>query len=193
MRCTGQLVTKKEGNYKFFLSSDDGSVMWLNGEKVVDNDGCHGEEEQGSSDKFLLPGAHDLAVDMCEYWGGEVLKMRYQGPDSGNSKITIPGQALQHVVDGKANMETVTQQVTPVCSTWQLRIAEDNSKGWEAHIFEIELFNDDDLISGPGKGTASSDCKNWAGGPEGAFDGDLSTKWVTCSGAAKVGKSITTS
>ena len=24
LRCTGRLVTKKEGNYKFFLASDDG-------------------------------------------------------------------------------------------------------------------------------------------------------------------------
>ncbi|CAE7843573.1 unnamed protein product, partial [Symbiodinium microadriaticum] len=99
MRCTGQLVTKKEGNYKFFLSSDDGSLMWLNGEKVVDNDGCHGEIELGSSEKFLLPGAHDLTVHMCERGGGENLKMRYQGPDTNNSKITVPEQALQHVLE----------------------------------------------------------------------------------------------
>ena len=26
-RCTGKLVTKKEGNYKFFLSSDDGVAL----------------------------------------------------------------------------------------------------------------------------------------------------------------------
>eukprot|EP00439_Symbiodinium_sp_Y106_P057072 s365_g8.t1 len=107
IRCTGQLVTKKEGNYKFFLSSDDGSFMWLNGEKVVDNNDCHGERERGSSDKFLLPGVHDLAVDMCEMYGGEVLKMRYQGPDTGNSKITIPEKALQYVVaaEDKAVLE----------------------------------------------------------------------------------------
>ena len=34
------------------------------------------ERERGSSDKFLLPGVHDLAVDMCEMYGGEILKMR---------------------------------------------------------------------------------------------------------------------
>ncbi|CAE7428907.1 unnamed protein product [Symbiodinium sp. CCMP2456] len=97
MRSTGQQVAKKEGKYTFFLSSDDGSLMWLNGEKVVDNGGCHGETEQGS-DKFPLPGAHDLTVHMCERWGGNVLKMRYQGPDTGNSKITVLEQALQRVV-----------------------------------------------------------------------------------------------
>ena len=85
---------------------------------------------------------------------------------------------------------TTTAVVAPVCSSWELRIAEDNPTGWEAHIFEIELFSGGNLISGAGKGTASSDCKHWAGSPEGAFDGDLSTKWVTCFGAAKVGQGI---
>ncbi|CAE7845121.1 rsgI3, partial [Symbiodinium necroappetens] len=95
-RCTGRLVTKKEGNYKFFLASDDGSLMYLNGEKVVDNNGCHGEQEKGSGDKFLKPGAHEIVVDMCERGGGEVLKMRWKGPDSGNSKSKIPAAVLKH-------------------------------------------------------------------------------------------------
>eukprot|EP00439_Symbiodinium_sp_Y106_P033651 s2404_g4.t1 len=137
-RCTGRLVTKKEGNYKFFLASDDGildewrnsrdiprvrkmghacmwcsdmkcafpglqclrgSFMYLNGEKVVDNNGCHGEQERGSGDKFLKPGAHEIMVDMCEMGGGEVLKMRWKGPDSGNSKVKIPAAVLKHDKD----------------------------------------------------------------------------------------------
>ena len=98
-------------------------------------------------------------------------------------------KALLQTAASKA--KTSSTASAPVCSSWQLRIAEDNPTGWEAHIFEIELFSGGNLISGTGKGTASSDCKHWAGSPEGAFDGDLSTKWVTCSGAGKVGKGIT--
>ena len=117
----------------------------------------------------------------------------------GDLRWQIGADALEYVQSkGLAPMSlsatTTTSTTTmpaPVCSSWQLRIAEDNPRGWEAHIFEIELFNGDDLISGAGKGRASSDCKHWAGSPEGAFDGDLSTKWVTCSGSAKVGKGIT--
>ena len=40
--------------------------MWLEGEKIVDNNDCHGERERGSSDKFLKPGAHGIKVEMCE-------------------------------------------------------------------------------------------------------------------------------
>ena len=70
--------------------------MYVNGEKVVDNNGCHGETERGGSQKMLKPGAHELVVDMCEMGGGEVFKMRWQGPDSGNSKVKIPAAALKH-------------------------------------------------------------------------------------------------
>ena len=73
-----------------------GSLMYLNGEKVVDNNGCHGEQERGSGDKFLKPGAHEIVVDMCERGGGEVFKMRWKGPDSGNSKVKIPAAVLKH-------------------------------------------------------------------------------------------------
>mmetsp|Transcript_75246 Transcript_75246/g.176575 ORF Transcript_75246/g.176575 Transcript_75246/m.176575 type:complete len:264 (+) Transcript_75246:66-857(+) len=95
IRCTGQLIIKKEGQYNFFLSSDDGSKMWLNDKQVVDNDGCHGERERGSSKTKYTAGAHKLVVDMCEYGGGEVLKMQYKGPDTGNSKKAVPKSALR--------------------------------------------------------------------------------------------------
>ena len=70
--------------------------MYLNDEKVVDNDDCHGERERGSDQKYLKKGKHKLAVNMCEMGGGEVLKMHYKGPDTGNSKVKIPKSVLRH-------------------------------------------------------------------------------------------------
>ena len=70
--------------------------MYLNDEKVVDNNGCHGETEKSSHQKFLKKGKHKLAVNFCEMGGGEILKMRYEGPDTGNSKITVPKSALRY-------------------------------------------------------------------------------------------------
>ena len=75
-----------------------GSLMYLNGDKLVDNDGCHGETEKPSHRKFLPVGLHHLVVDMCGKDGGEVLKMRYEGPDTSNSKITVPTSALKHSI-----------------------------------------------------------------------------------------------
>ncbi|CAE7294515.1 rsgI3 [Symbiodinium microadriaticum] len=98
IRCSGYLSTKNAGNYKFYTASDDGSLLYLNGEQVVDNNGCHGEHERSSHHKFLGPGVHRLVVDMCEMGGGEAFKLRYEGPDTGNSKVMIPTSALKHEV-----------------------------------------------------------------------------------------------
>ena len=46
-------------------------------------------------------GVHNLVVDMCEVGGGEVFKMRYQGPDSDNDKVTVPKWALKHRVQAR--------------------------------------------------------------------------------------------
>ena len=70
--------------------------MYLNGEKVVDNNGCHGETEKSSQETFLAADVHKLVVEMCEVDGGEVFKMQYQGPDTRNSKIAVPKWALKH-------------------------------------------------------------------------------------------------
>ena len=94
LQCKGYLSTKKSGHYKFYTASDDGSMLYLNGAKVVDNNGCHGEHEKSSGDTFLSAGTHELVVEMCEMGGGEVFKMRYEGPDTGNSKVTVPASAL---------------------------------------------------------------------------------------------------
>ncbi|CAE7703127.1 unnamed protein product, partial [Symbiodinium pilosum] len=98
MRCTGQLVVRKGGNYRLYLSSDDGSMLYLNGEKIVDNNGCHGAKEVRSDRKRLSSGTHQLVVDMCEVKGGEEFKMKYVGPDTNGKKFTVPSKALKHEI-----------------------------------------------------------------------------------------------
>eukprot|EP00439_Symbiodinium_sp_Y106_P027387 s4769_g3.t1 len=96
IRCSGYVSTTQSGNYRFYTASDDGSFLYLNGERIVDNNGCHGEQERSSHDKFLGPGLHRLVVDMCEVGGHENFKVRYSGPDTGNHKVTIPASVLKH-------------------------------------------------------------------------------------------------
>jgi len=101
----------------------------------------------------------------------------------------VSHDALQHVQQRAVPVMNITISNylsidAPSCPVWLLRIAAEN-KDWEAHVFEIELYSGDELISGSGQGTAFSDCGS---NPELAFDGDAETKWVTC--GDKVGKGI---
>ena len=49
MHIEGFIVSPESGQHHFQLASDDGSRMWLNGEKIIDNDGEHGTVSIGAS------------------------------------------------------------------------------------------------------------------------------------------------
>lgn len=78
LRFTGYVQIPSDGEYRFFLSSDDGAKLLINGELVVDNDGVHpGGFREGR--KTLTTGAHEVVVEYFEYHGQEVLEVEIQG------------------------------------------------------------------------------------------------------------------
>ena len=58
---TSILVVEKAGSYKFFLSSDDGSLLFIDGALVVDNGGLHAFVEK-SENIYLTPGFYAIEV-----------------------------------------------------------------------------------------------------------------------------------
>ena len=61
VRFTTRLHVEKPGEYTFYTRSDDGSILRINKNKVVDNDGDHGVQEASGS-VTLEPGDHLLEV-----------------------------------------------------------------------------------------------------------------------------------
>ncbi|GAB4415846.1 MAG: hypothetical protein OHK0039_24790 [Bacteroidia bacterium] len=79
------------GSYQFYLASDDGSKLYIDGTLVVDNDGDHGViERSGRTD--LTTGKHRLRVDWFNGGGGSALSLAYEGP--GISKQVVPASRL---------------------------------------------------------------------------------------------------
>ncbi len=78
---TGRFWIEAPGEYLFFLTSDDGSRLYIDGKKVVDNDGTHPPEEKDGKIK-LKQGVHDIRV---EYFQGPrfhvALILEVQPPD----------------------------------------------------------------------------------------------------------------
>src|SRR5882672_4423100 len=65
VRWTGVLRIPKEGRYKSYLNSDDGSRLFLDGKQVVDNGGTHDMiEVSGETD--LKPGDHEIKVELFD-------------------------------------------------------------------------------------------------------------------------------
>lgn len=91
----GYIEVPTSGIYTFYLTSDDGSRMWIGDQLVVDNDGLHGSvEKSGTID--LEAGLHAITIQFFERGGGDVLTAKYAGP--GISKQTIPASILSHAI-----------------------------------------------------------------------------------------------
>lgn len=93
LRFRGQIEVSREGEYQFWSTSDDGSQVWVNGQKVVDNDGDHGAVTR-SGKIALKPGRHAFEVLFFQGGGGFELGVEWQPP--GGTRGPIPASAFSH-------------------------------------------------------------------------------------------------
>jgi len=76
---TGEIECPKDGKYNFTTASDDGSLLFIDGKKVVNNDGVHGVQSRSGSTS-LKAGKHVIEVHFFEKGGGEELSVAWSGP-----------------------------------------------------------------------------------------------------------------
>lgn len=91
LRFTGTVTAPRTGKYQFFVASDDGSRIYLNGRLLINHDGLHGMSEKSASID-LNAGVHDLIVTYFDNGGGDGLRVQWSGP--GFRKQAIPKEAL---------------------------------------------------------------------------------------------------
>ncbi|MEO6066742.1 MAG: family 20 glycosylhydrolase, partial [Gemmatimonadales bacterium] len=88
----GWIQVPADALYEFSLTSDDGSALWVDGQKGVDNDGYHGPDaKQGAV--ALRTGLHRLKIVMFQGGGAKTLSLgwRRQGE---SMFVPVPGTAL---------------------------------------------------------------------------------------------------
>lgn len=95
---TGYFRAPAEGLYTFTLTSDDGSALYLGDEKVIDNDGLHGETPAEGT-VALQAGEHPMRIVYIQGVGDRVLGLRYEGP--GIAPAVVPAEALSHTPAGR--------------------------------------------------------------------------------------------
>jgi alpha-L-fucosidase len=76
MAWSGYLKIPQSGGYQFWTESDDGSILYLDNEIVVDNDGDHGMEEKTGL-AYLHQGWHKFKLVYFNSGGGSGLKVWY--------------------------------------------------------------------------------------------------------------------
>jgi len=93
VRWSGLVRIAEAGRYVFFVESDDGARIFLDGKLTVDNGGLHAmQEEEG--DVELAAGDHRLKVEYIQFDGGAGIIMKWQPP--GAEKVTLPAAVLFH-------------------------------------------------------------------------------------------------
>lgn len=80
-----------DGTWTFYTTSDDGSLLFIDGTRVVANDFVQPPTER-SGQLELSAGRHSIEVQYFEKDGGEALEVRYEGP--GQGKDLIPSSVL---------------------------------------------------------------------------------------------------
>src|SRR5262249_21898518 len=102
VRFEGYFRAEREGNYRFVLESDDGSVLHVDGQKVVDNDGVHATKA-ATGQTILKKGVHRIAVGFFGGGGGAEVMVSVQGP----------GLALQNLAGFRAATEAGLDAAPP--------------------------------------------------------------------------------
>jgi hypothetical protein len=91
----GYLYINIPGAYRLQTLSSDGSRLELDGTVIVNNDGIHNSRTITSAWVTLDAGPHAINVKYFEYDESQSLTVKYQGPDTENSFVSIPASALK--------------------------------------------------------------------------------------------------
>jgi cytochrome c len=90
VKVTGYLTVEREGDYRFRLSSDDGSKFSIRDEIVIDHDGLHGESPSKTGSLRLAPGAHPFEIEYFENSVDEMLRLEWSPPGSSSFEVVPP-------------------------------------------------------------------------------------------------------
>jgi cytochrome c2 len=93
-RFRGLLDVPEAGLYRFSTTSDDGSMLYLDGRTVVDNRGQHAMAER-SGEVHLARGRHAFELTFFEHWGDQGLEVRWSGP--GFETRALDFESLSHL------------------------------------------------------------------------------------------------
>jgi len=93
-RWTGFLEIKRGGRYRFSIISDDGSILYVNKQKAVDNDGLHSLRNQEGIITLKSKQKWSIRLEYFESKGNAGMVLRYMGFDTDNKMKYIPRRVV---------------------------------------------------------------------------------------------------
>jgi len=113
---SGLINIATAGTYTFVSNSDDGSMMYVDGALVDSNDGSHGLQNGTTTAIALTAGYHILTDRYYNSGGADGLTVSYQGPDTSNILVAIPGSVMSSA-PAASLATTLNNAVTLVANT----------------------------------------------------------------------------
>jgi hypothetical protein len=86
IRYTGFIKAPADGLYHFYLRSNDGSRLFIDGTELIENDGNHGSVEEPGAIR-LKAGYHAIKVNYMQCGGGKALTVSWEGPGFSRHEI----------------------------------------------------------------------------------------------------------
>jgi len=93
-RWTGSIIIKKGGTYRFDITSDDASFLWIDGRVVIGNPGLHAARTIYRNTR-LKPGWHSIMLTMFENHAAANMFLKYRGPDTDYHHTLVPAEMLR--------------------------------------------------------------------------------------------------
>ena len=84
---SGLIKIPSDGIYTFYLNSNDGSRMYIDGNEIIENDGPHIAKEQ-IGQIGLAKGYHSIKIKYYQQGGGKDLNVSWKGPDFEKEEIS---------------------------------------------------------------------------------------------------------
>lgn len=164
VKYTGELDASKAGSYTFFLNSDDGARLYIDGKLVVDNDGLHAATEK-SATVTLTAGRHKVEVRYFEQGGDAVVDLDWSGPGFTREQMKFDGLEKNLIVNGAMELAGVNPNTNKIVN---------KLPGWTSSKGQFELWGDgfDGMNSTSGRTFLEVD----------AVNGDLSQSVKTAAG-----------
>lgn len=140
----GDLLIPYNATYEFVLECDDGCMLYLDGNKIIDDDGLHPSREQVSRRIPLVAGTYvTLRVVYFEWSDDQELQVKWECfSPSHFTKVPIPDSALSH-------LQGATEINFAGSDSFTLEVVMKTTADGERAI----LSKTDDLFEGPNAGT----------------------------------------
>jgi glucose/arabinose dehydrogenase len=128
------------GTYVFYVASDDGARLFIDGREIINNDGLHATVEL-SGVASLSSGSHTLELRYFEAGGDAILDLDWSGPSFARAQMTFDGQVApppppppptgSNVVNDVPN---VTQYVTGSAALTDIFVINGNSESYNVNL-----------------------------------------------------------